>query len=334
MPLEYPVARESDGGRIKMRLAVSLVASVIAFATWHDSGANAPAPTTQSVQFTFAWSAGMRVPVRMIFTQRYPDRPPRVARLRATLVVSKEELNLRVSFTDPKIETDVSDDDPLSVPGTLEQFKFLSLPDFLVSPDGLYVALAPVQHIQSALHDAFSNSGIKALSPDRIDHLTNAVAEVRARSVWNDWVSLWAGASVGPQTIYETKHKVTTAVPNTPSLVMHSLFQIIHYEPCQREKQQRRCVTISANEAPQPEDLTVWREQLFAKMPEAVRAEAESEMRSAKMEFSQTTQYVLEPEGLIPHSLTVIKRGDITGPRHGKQETSHIEWELRNEFDY
>jgi hypothetical protein len=208
------------------------------------------------------------------------------------------------------------------------------LPDFLVSPDGLYVALAPVQHIESALHDAFSSSGIKALTPERIDRLTKAVAEVRARSVWSDWVSLWTGASVGAQTIYETKHKVTTTVPNSPSLVMHSRFQIIHSEPCQREKQQRRCVTISANEAPQPEDLAVWREQLFSKMPEAVRAEAESELRSAKMEFSQTMQYVLEPEGLIPHSLTVIKRGDITGPRHGKQETSHIEWELRNEFDY
>ena len=327
--------------RAHLRAGVLVLAIVAALAC--PQGEAAPHQNAKPVEFRFSWQEGMRVPIRLTFTQRYPGQPVQVARFQATLAVDSVERNLRLSFADSKVEADlpnrpVSD---LALVGIHQQLRFLSVPDFFVSPGGRYVAVANDQHVRSVLQDVFGNSGIKALTPEQVDRSVHASAQSRARSLWNEWVTYWAGLSVKPQTLYDAEHRVTTVMPNSPMLIMHSQFEIGRDRPCRRENRVRTCVTISASEAPQAADLAAWREQLIAnwlsKVPAARRAEDEaamrSEMGSATMEFSQTMKYVVEPAGLIPHSVTVTKVGDMTGQRE-RPGSGHIEWELKSEFEY
>jgi hypothetical protein len=303
----------------------------IAVALCHPAGAAQREQNTRPVRLTFAWADGMRVAVHMSFTQRYAEEPAIVAQLRTTLVVSRQGPNLRLSFIDSTVTADVSG--KLERYGqTLEELRFLSVPDFLVSRQGKFVGLAPDQHIQSVLEGAFGNT--RGLTPDRIDELVNRFGEGRARVLWSEWVLFWIGATMYPQTVYEMKRKVATILPAGPLLPVSSNFQVVRQQGCQRKDRPRACAVIAIMDAPHPDDLVAWRDQLFSNLPPEARAEAQSESRSVTMELSNETEYIVEPEGIIPHSLTVTKAGKISGPRNGNLETEQIIWEFRSDFDY
>lgn len=271
-----------------------------------------PEPGSNTVDLVFAWQPGLRTSVTTTKsrTRVTNERTTRSATSRYTLVVGAEGENLRIHFEDPSFELgEQADSLPASAREQLVAQVADMAPDYVVSRSGAFIGIHDLPGFQKKLEAFLEKIFPDDLESDMLQKIqgmisSEAFLNARAAEQWNAVVGAWVGAEFELGEAYT--HSSREPVPVFPGqqILMNYSFSAVRLVPCQRGGADRRCAELEMRSVADPEDT---KRMIQAFLSNVIGDELPVAPVFRTLEIENVIRVVTEPNGLLPHALSITK---------------------------
>lgn len=316
-----------------MRCLGGAILVLVAVMPFGARAASAAKPDT--VALSFGWTAGLRASVTTTRTRtRVTDvTTQRSSTYRYGLQVDADGGELRVRFVDPKLEPG---EGPNGLPAAhaqiFEQAADL-IPDLVVSKTGEFKGIRDVPAFQSRVRDFLAKvmpQGMDTAVVTRTLALATSEAFLQSKAAeqWNAIVGSWAGAALEPGELYAYSNKEPIALFPGQEVLMNYTFEVKRLPSCRRGGARRPCVELEMISAADTADIKRMLQFVFEKFSTTPPPMSLFET----FEADNLVRLVTEPEGLIPHRLTITRRIQGTVREAGK--LVHVEQVDQTQAEY
>ena len=298
--------------------------SLVVLAAPPSAAAPATAPKPDTVAPSFAWKPGMQASVTASSkrTRLAGERTERAATWRYRLRVDPDADGLRIRFEDPAFE--VTGDKAASsspIATRLAENAAGLMPDFVVARDGAFQRIHDVRAYQARFRAL-----MRSLLPDTPDSTTLQGAQAALTSEaflsskvaehWNAVVGTWIGAAFELGESYGYSSKEPIALFPGQEILMNYSFEAKRRLPCGSGTSARPCVELEMRSVADPEDTKRMIETLLEKLAGQASSQVAAAFKTLAVE--NVILLVTEPDGLIPHRMTITKTVKGTMSAEGK----------------
>ena len=298
---------------------------------------NAETPSdTAIVRLEFAWPVGTRARVTTTKSrQTTGDRKESSSGTTTyTMQVAALGDSLRIQSLEPKFE---AQGDLAGIPAAAwaqlaAQFAD-AIPEFVVDKQGAFVGLLDPAAARSAvlgiLRGALKEPVDENLRGSIEGMLTEEVLSNFAAQSWNAVVGAWVGGETELGADYETTARGPVPIAPGETILMKNVFQAHRLVPCRRGGSDRTCVELSMITKPDPEEMKTFLQAFLAKFPGG-----EKVPRPSAFDLVTEIRLLTEPEGMLPHSLSIVRRTTVTMEIEGKTNQAERLDETKTSYTY
>jgi hypothetical protein len=301
---------------------------------WGDAtGAEAPPdPDSAAVRLEFAWPVGTRARVTTTKSRRTTgDRKESSSGTTSyTMQVAALGDSLRIQSLDPRFE---AEGDLAGVPAAARAQFADALPEFVVDREGAFLGLHDPAAARSAvlgmLRGAMKEPVDEGVRNSIEGMLTEEVLSNFAAQAWNAVVGAWVGGEMELGAEYETSARGPVPIAPGETILMRNVFRAERLVPCKRAGSDRRCVELTMTTTPDPEEMKTFLQAFLAKFPGG-----EQVPRPSAFDIVTEVRLVTEPAGMLPHSMSMIRRTSVTMEVEGRKSQAERVDETRTSYVY
>ncbi len=282
-------------------------------------------PAATEVALRFAWPAGLKATVTTTKarTRRAEETTTRISTIQYSMLVEADGENLRIRISDAAagIEGDLAALPPQARAQLVAQAADLT-PDYRVTKGGEFAGLHDLPTVRKKLEtllrgmlpgDADEGMVAQILSVVTSEAFLNA----KAAEQWNALVGTWAGADFELGADYTLSSQEPLPVMPGEQILMHYVFSANRLLPCRRGGTERTCAELEMTSTADPEDAARVTQAMISKLA------LDSSLPGAAfttLEIENVLLVVTEPNGLVPHSLTLTRTIRGTVRAEGKEQ--------------
>lgn len=315
-----------------MLIALSLVADIV------PAGAQT-APDSAVVRLDFAWPVGTSARVTTTKSRHRTTADGKEVSSGTTaytMQVTALGESLRIQSLDPKFEAE-GDLAGLSAATRVQlaaQFAD-ALPEFVVDKQGTFVGLHHPASARAAVLGIFRG----ALKGQPVDDslrtsiegmftTEDALSNFAVQS-WNTVVGAWVGGELELGAEYESNARGPVPIAPGETILMKNVFQAHRLLPCKRGGSDRTCVELTMITKPDPEEMKTFLQAFLAKFPGG-----EKVPRPSAFDLVTEVRMVTEPAGMLPHTLSMVRRASVTMEVEGKTNQAERVDETKTSYVY
>jgi len=201
----------------------------------------------------------------------------------------------------------------------------VTVPDFLISRSGRFVALKDLPGLRRALREnireTFGHLHAAKGDPETFELFverttSQELLEGRVAEDWQRMVSRWIDKRVAVGKEYPFDDVVALPIPRKPlpKLSMHGTYSLSHLELCDRDGVARTCAVLKMHLQPDDADIKRIGEEVYGNTPTAGKNPGDV----TTMEVTVDAEIVTEPDGLIPHRYAITKHIGVNLSADGK----------------
>lgn len=304
--------------------------------------ATAPLSAQEAIRLTFDWEPGLRGTVTQTMDQSSGTAGMQVQQrtvTRHSIETADHPEGLVIRFRDGEVlESTMPTAE--GVPGAEDFTRAVweASYDVIVDEEGNLVRIerdeATMERLRAALDEMIeplrSMPGAEGMTGMFEEMMSEGALNAEAEQNWTSSVGLWAGDEVVVGETYTSREEAPFPMMENRTLVMDVETTLEGRTACVEGGPADACVRLVVSSSADPADVRGVMEEMFGRM----FADAPAEMEISLGEFDQTSvvEAVLEPETLLPHTVTVTSNADIEMTVMGQTMPMVQEMEMVTEY--
>jgi len=280
-----------------------------------------PASAQEAISLTFDWEPGLRAVVTQTMDQASGTAGMTMEQrtvARHTLETAEHPRGLVIRFRDGELIESAA---PTlqGVPGaeaftrTIAEAPY----DVIVDDEGELLSIerdeATMRDLEVALSEMLeplrAMPGAAGMTGMLEGMISDAALNAEAEQNWSSSVGLWTGDEFVVGETYTSREEAPFPMMENRTLIMDLETTLEGRVPCTEGASADSCVRLVVRSAADPEDIRAMMEEMFAEMFAGGGMEMQIEL--GEFEQSSVVEAVIEPETLLPHTITVRSDADI-----------------------
>jgi len=300
-----------------MRTSVGILSTVLAALLL----VGVPASAQEAISLNFDWDPGLRAVVTQTMDQSSGTAGMTVEQrtvARHTLETAEHPEGLVIRFRNGELIESAAPT-MQGVPGAEAFVRTIAEApyDLIVDDEGELISIerdeATMQDLEAALSEMLdpmrSMPGAEGMTGMLEGMISDAALNAEAQQNWSSSVELWAGDELVVGETYTSREEAPFPMMENRTLIMDLETTLEGRVPCTEGAATDSCVQLVVRSAADPEDIRAMMEEMFAEMFSGGPAEMQIEL--GEFEQSSVVEAVIEPETLLPHTITVRSNADI-----------------------